>query len=294
MQQLSTKRNTWLWTLVVGLLSFTTLNSFSPAKKAKPTKSSVKKSATKNPTPKKKAGIAQKSTGKKKVVYAKKSSKKSSRATSVAPKYIPEPIDPNSLYAVKRSLFDSLHLEELGLSRLAYDLGLKGMDKLQRQGKVQHTILSIVDFSKSSLDKRLFVIDLANDILLFNTYVAHGRNSGKENAMSFSNKPKSNKSSLGFYVTANTYYGSNGYSLKLVGLEKNFNSNAFKRAIVIHGAEYATEDYGFNQGYLGRSQGCPAVPSEISEPLIDSIKDGSCLFIYHPSANYLKLSSLAR
>jgi len=200
--------------------------------------------------------------------------------------------DDRTFFFAKRELYDSLGLESLGLSRSVFDLALKGMEKLLTLNKLQANILSIADFSKPSTFKRLYVIDLDQSTLLFNTFVAHGRNTGTEWAQQFSNKPKSKKSSLGFFVTGNTYKGSNGYSLKLMGMEKGFNSNAYQRAIVVHGANYVGEKNIQELGYLGRSQGCPAVMPEISAPLINTIKDGTCFFIYHPSPNYLQHSPL--
>jgi hypothetical protein len=194
----------------------------------------------------------------------------------------------------KKFVYDSLHLEEAGLSRSVFELGLRGMEKLKRKARIQTNILSIVDFSKPSTSKRLFVIDLDNIELLFCTWVAHGRNSGKEWASSFSNKPRSRKSSLGFYVTGQPYMGSNGYSLKLFGVEQGINNNAYSRAIVLHGADYVNTDYINNQGYIGRSQGCPAVMPEVNTPLINTIKDGSCLFIYHPTPAYIKRSVMVK
>lgn len=138
------------------------------------------------------------------------------------------------------------------------------------------------------------MIDLDHAALLFNTWVAHGRNSGKETAQNFSNKPSSNKSSLGFYVTGEPYQGSNGYSLKLFGMEQGFNSNAFKRAIVIHGAGYVNPTLIESQGFIGRSQGCPAVLPELTKPLINTIKEGTCLFVYHPNPTYLSKSTLLK
>lgn len=201
---------------------------------------------------------------------------------------------PKSFSESKKYIFDSLELESMGLSRKVFEMALRGMEKLKRNARIHQDVLSIVDFSKPSTEKRLFVIDLENSALLFHTWVAHGRNSGVERANSFSNKPRSKKSSLGFYVTGQTYQGSNGYSLKLLGLESGFNSNAFQRAIVLHGADYVNESFIESQGYIGRSQGCPAVASELSESLINSIKEGSCLFIYHPSSLYLRTSKLLR
>lgn len=192
----------------------------------------------------------------------------------------------------KKFVYDSLQLEVMGLSREVFEMALHGMEKLKNANLINSDILSIIDFSKSSTEKRLFVIDLDNYELLFNTWVAHGRNSGEAWANSFSNKPRSKKSSLGFYVTGPAYQGSNGYSLKLLGVENGINNNAFLRAIVVHGADYVNANYINSQGYIGRSQGCPAVPPRINRPLINTIKEGTCLFIYHPSASYLNQSAL--
>jgi hypothetical protein len=118
--------------------------------------------------------------------------------------------------------------------------------------------------------------------------------SGKTMAQVFSNKPSSNKSSLGFYITGDAYEGSNGYSLKLEGMEKGINDYAFRRAIVLHGADYVSEQFIASQGYIGRSKGCPAVPVEVCQPLIDEIKGGTCLFIYHPTSTYRVKSRLVK
>jgi hypothetical protein len=191
------------------------------------------------------------------------------------------------------SLYDSLRLNIMGLSQQAFDYAMKGFNNLIHTGKIPNeNILSIVDFSKPSSQKRLFVIDLQHYKVLFNTYVAHGRNSGREFANEFSNSPESNKSSLGFYETENTYFGNNGYSLRLEGLERGINDNAGRRDIVIHGAPYVNEDFIRSQGYIGRSQGCPALPPEKSKSIIDKIKNGTCLFIYSPQRNYLGNSRL--
>lgn len=202
--------------------------------------------------------------------------------------------EPLSLLLSKKDLYDKLGLENLGLSRKVFEMALKGMDKLNRKDRIKNPILSIADFSKPSTEKRLFVIDLIQGELVFHTWVAHGRNSGTSRAQYFSNKPRSRKSSLGFYITRNPYMGSNGYSLKLEGVEPGVNHNAGARGIVIHGADYVSEHFIGMQGYLGRSQGCPAVTPELNEPLINTIKQGSCLFIYYPSPNYLSHSALLR
>ncbi len=190
-------------------------------------------------------------------------------------------------------LYEDLGLASKGLSRRAFESALQGFEYLRQQGQIQNDdVISIVDFSLPSSAKRLFVIDLTNNKLLFCTYVAHGNGSGLEYANKFSNIPQSNKSSLGFYKTLNTYIGVHGYSLKLEGLEKGINDNANRRDIVIHGAAYVSEALARSQGYIGRSQGCPALPEKMHKPIINKIKNGTCLFVYSPDRIYLKKSKL--
>lgn len=191
------------------------------------------------------------------------------------------------------SLYDSMHLEHAGLSRQTFDYAIKGFNYLVQTGRLANDkIISIVDFSLPSTVKRLFVIDLNRYKVVFRTYVAHGINSGVVSANEFSNMPESNKSSLGFYETLNTYIGSHGYSLRLEGLEKGINDNANRRDIVIHGAAYVDESLIKLQGYIGRSLGCPALPAKLHKPIIDKIKNGTCLFIYSPDKNYLNRSKI--
>lgn len=190
-------------------------------------------------------------------------------------------------------LYSSLNLDEAGLSTTAFELALKGWEKLKSENQLQNTrLLTIVDFSQPSTQKRLYVIDLEKRSLLYRTYVAHGRNSGREQAVNFSNRPRSNQSSPGFYRTESTYYGSNGYSLRLEGLEKGINDNAESRAIVMHGADYVNENMIQSLGYIGRSQGCPAIPPKMTRPIINTIKNGSCLFIYAPVTQYAQRSAI--
>ena len=191
------------------------------------------------------------------------------------------------------SVYDSLRLNITGINRAAFELAQKGFEKLREQGVILNdSIISIIDFSLPSTDKRLYVVDLKNYHVLYSTYVAHGKNSGKEMANSFSNSPSSNKSSLGFYKTLDTYNGKHGYSLKLEGLERGINDNAYERAIVFHGAKYVDPNYISRLGYIGRSQGCPAVSPREATPIINTIKEGSCLFIYSPNASYQHHSSI--
>ena len=192
-------------------------------------------------------------------------------------------------------VYDSLNLDEAGLSERAFDYAIAGFQKLKRSGRIANdNIISIVDFTKPSFKKRLFVIDLNNYKLLFNTYVAHGQNTGREYAKAFSNKPESHQSSLGFYITSGTYNGSNGYSMYLKGMENGINNLAYERAIVMHGAPYVSEGAIRNMGYIGRSHGCPAVPEKLNKPIIEKIKNGSCFFIYSDNSTYLSKSGLLR
>ncbi len=193
------------------------------------------------------------------------------------------------------SLYVSLNLAESGLSRYAFDYAVKGYNYLLSSGKLKNEqIISIVDFSQASSKKRLYVIDLKNKKLLFNTYVSHGRNSGREMASEFSNVAESNKSSLGFYVTGDTYMGKHGFSMRLFGEERGINDNANTRAIVMHSASYVSESAIKMQGFIGRSLGCPALPENLYKPIIEKIKNGSCLFFYSPDKYYAANSEIIR
>jgi hypothetical protein len=190
-------------------------------------------------------------------------------------------------------LYNTMNLKKLGLSIKAFEYALKGYKYLTECGKVyKNEVLSICDFSQSSRRKRFYVIDMAEKKVLINTWVAHGRNSGGEYARSFSNNPESHKSSLGFYVTGNTYYGSHGLALKIEGLEQSFNDKADERNIVIHGSNYVGAGFLSHSPINGRSFGCPALPQQETGKVIETIKDGTCLFIYHPSKNYIEKSKV--
>lgn len=165
----------------------------------------------------------------------------------------------------------------------SFEVAFEGYENLKSQNKLENNILTIIDFSLSSNQKRLWIIDMVSNVVLYHTLVAHGRNSGEEFATNFSNKSESYKSSLGFYLTAEIYTGKHGSSLRLDGIEKGINDNARERAIVIHGADYVSETFARNNGRLGRSQGCPALPSNLTSKIISKIKNKSLLFIYHPS-----------
>ncbi|WP_418964999.1 murein L,D-transpeptidase catalytic domain family protein [Cetobacterium sp.] len=182
--------------------------------------------------------------------------------------------------------------QEIGLKgKLDYEVfktALNGYNKIEGKRK---ELLTIIDYSKPSTEKRFFVIDMERKKLLVHSHVSHGKNSGGNIATSFSNKMSSNKSSLGFFLTENTYMGGNGYSLVLNGLEKGINDKAKERYIVIHGADYANPRFAQSQGRLGRSLGCPALPKDVSKKAIDMIKNGSVIFVYGNDTNYLEKSS---
>lgn len=185
-------------------------------------------------------------------------------------------------------LFDSLNLGKMGLGRRAYDYAMLGYNVLKAKRKLSNdNILSIIDFSLPSGKKRLFVIDVKNYKLLFVTYVAHGKNTGLDKALYFSNEHESNKSSVGFYTTLATYSGTHGYSMRLQGQEIGFNNNALERDIVVHSANYVDESVVKSQGYIGRSLGCPALSPAIYKQVINKIKNGTCLFVYGNDNKYI-------
>jgi hypothetical protein len=217
---------------------------------------------------------------------------KSKAVVTTSPLVASEVKEEVSAVAAASVLFDSLKLENLGMKKAAIEHAYTGYQKLVAAGKIpKSSILSVVDFSQRSDKKRLYIIDVDNFKVLINTYVAHGKNTGLQYAEKFSNTHESLQSSLGFYVTKGTYYGKHGLSLRLAGLEKGFNDNAESRAVVVHGAAYIGA-HRLNAPYMGRSFGCPAVPQELSSQVINLIKDGTTMFIYHPSAEYLKKSQL--
>ena len=186
------------------------------------------------------------------------------------------------------NLYDSLKLAAAGLSKEAFRFAWFGF----QEAGFAKPILAIADFSQSSRQKRLYVIDFENQKLLLNTYVAHGRNSGQEYASKFSNVNSSYQSSLGFYRALGTYQGKHGLSLRLQGLEKNINDQAFDRAIVMHGADYVSEAFIRQTGRLGRSLGCPAVSQAEHQNLIKLLHNGAGLFLYYPDAQYLGKSKI--
>jgi hypothetical protein len=178
------------------------------------------------------------------------------------------------------------------LSFKAFDLALRGYSELKDSLHLRENIISVVDFSQPSTKKRFYLINLDSKKVLYQDYVAHGKNTGVLEAKKFSNTANSNQSSLGFFKTGETYYGKNGLSLRLDGLEKGINHLARKRAIVIHAADYAEESFIKIYGRLGRSYGCPSLPPKNYSKIIELIKDGTLLFIYSPQETYLRSSEI--
>ena len=185
-------------------------------------------------------------------------------------------------------VYQTIGLHQAGLAFPVFEKAITGFINLKKDNKLneEKEILTVIDFSKSSTEKRMWIIDLKNKSVLLNTYVAHGRGSGDDMANSFSNMAESHQSSLGFYVTNETYFGKHGLSLKLDGLDKGINNQARNRAIVVHGASYVSESFINSHGRLGRSHGCPAVPEELNKTIIELIKNKTCMFINGSNPNY--------
>jgi hypothetical protein len=179
-----------------------------------------------------------------------------------------------------------------GLRGEVLRLALEATERAADQGLVKRrNLLTVIDYSLPSSQPRLFVFDLGARKLLFRELVAHGRNSGDDRATYFSNSPGSLATSLGLFVTADTYVGSNGYSLRLKGLEEGVNDMAWDRAIVMHGASYVSRAAIRALGRLGRSWGCPAVRKEVARKMINTLRGGSPVFAYYPERDWLAKSS---
>ncbi|MGI8633812.1 MAG: murein L,D-transpeptidase catalytic domain family protein [Segetibacter sp.] len=191
------------------------------------------------------------------------------------------------------SIYDLIGLAAYGLERDVFFSAYKGYEYLENKGLVRKkNILTICDYSQSSNNKRLYVINLAEGRLLFNTFVSHGKNSGNEFATSFSNHNNSNKSSVGFLVTGSTYRGKAGYCMRFNGMEAGINDRVKSRGIVLHGSRFVNENILTERGTIGKSLGCPAVPYELHTKIIDAIKEGSCFFVNSPDQWYTHNSTI--
>lgn len=197
-------------------------------------------------------------------------------------------------------VYEQTNLKVYGLGLSVFEKAVAGFMNLKNQQLLNNSksIVTIVDFTKASTEKRMWIVDLKNKTLLLNTYVAHGQGSGANLATSFSNVAESHQSSLGFFIASETYFGKHGLSLKLDGQDKGINDLARARAIVIHGAKYVSENFIKSTGRLGRSFGCPAVSEELNEKVIGLIKGKTCFFINGNSEEYtsslLATNSLAQ
>lgn len=179
-----------------------------------------------------------------------------------------------------------------GLTKRVLTLALSAASCATSRGVVRAPqTLTVIDYSRPSTEQRLWVIDLKSQEVLYRELVAHGKNTGENLARRFSNELNSLQSSLGLFVTQDTYVGSNGYSLRLNGLERGINDRARERAIVMHGAPYVNEATTSALGRLGRSWGCPALRAPVAREVIDRIKGGDLVFAYYPDQNWLSQSS---
>ena len=190
-------------------------------------------------------------------------------------------------HAAESPLAAALHRLAPAANPTVIELALKATDCAAAQGLPPSDRLAVIDYSLPSTTPRLWVFDLAKHKLLFHELVAHGRNSGANHATQFSDRMNSLQSSLGLFRTLGTYDGHNGYSLRMEGLDPGFNSHALERALVIHGAAYVDPALARSAGRIGRSWGCPAVPTRVARPLIDALKGGQYVFAYYPDARWL-------
>ncbi|MGL6098183.1 MAG: murein L,D-transpeptidase catalytic domain family protein [Fusobacteriaceae bacterium] len=201
------------------------------------------------------------------------------------------------IYLVILMMLSTLTFSNVSIKKKYQSLKLEGKIEyknfekaMQGYGKITNKkndgLIAIIDYTKPSIEKRFFLIDLKKNQILYNTLVAHGKNSGKNETLTFSNIPNSYKSSLGFFLTENAYNGKFGYSLRLKGLEEGVNSNAFDRNIVIHGADYVSKDFIKQFGFLGRTEGCPALPKEMTSEIIDKIQGGTVIFVVGNDHHY--------
>jgi hypothetical protein len=190
------------------------------------------------------------------------------------------------------NLYGAIELQEKGLSYDAFRYAMIGFYTLKDDGRLNgKNIITIIDFTKPSTEQRFYTIDLDRKSVLYYSLVSHGKNTGENIAKSFSNVVHSNQSSLGFYITGETYVGSKGYSLKLDGIESGINDKMRERAVVMHEADYVSEYWIRKYGRLGRSQGCPALPKTISREVINTIKNKTLVFAYFDDDRYLSNSN---
>jgi hypothetical protein len=185
-------------------------------------------------------------------------------------------------------LYQAAHLGASGLDEAVFQKAVTGFLNLKANNKISpfSSILTVIDLNRPSHEKRMWIVDMVNETLLLNTWVAHGQGSGVDTANTFSNTDNSHQSSLGFYLTDDVYFGKHGRSLHLDGLDEGFNSSARQREIVVHAADYVSQSFIDQNGRIGRSWGCPAVAPEVAGQVIDDIKGKTVMFINGNDATY--------
>jgi hypothetical protein len=198
------------------------------------------------------------------------------------------------VFAVFSMMLTDNNVGESSLNTSLLELAEQGHSYYSEKSSVDPSRMVIIDFSKPSSEKRLYVVDIVNDRVLLETYVSHGKNSGNLMVKSVSNEVNSNQSSQGFFKIAEKYVGKHGESYRLDGLEHGINDNARKRAIVIHAAWYANEEIIEQQGRLGRSFGCPALPTNDYKKFQELVGPNALMFIYFPNEKYISSSSFIR
>jgi hypothetical protein len=211
-------------------------------------------------------------------------------AASAGPATVASPVVSASTGAIP-SAIDIKAAERAGVSGDVLRLAVNAVTCATTSGEIAPPpTLTVIDYSRPSVEPRLWVFDMATGRLLFKELVAHGRNTGENMSEHFSDTMNSRQSSIGLFVTGGTYIGSNGYSLRMDGLEPGFNGRARERAIVMHGAPYVNSETAARQGRLGRSWGCPALREAVARKVIDTVRGGGVIFSYYPDSNWLTAS----
>ncbi len=201
----------------------------------------------------------------------------------------PDAIDASTAVGFTRTDFDSAAIGNIETD--VFEMALNAASCAVRSGAVgAPETLTVIDYSKPSTERRLWVFDLKAKELVYEELVAHGQGSGANMATQFSNTNESHQTSLGLFVGRETYIGKHGYSLRLDGLDRGVNDRARERAIVMHGAAYVSESFVKANGRLGRSWGCPAISAAVARPMIDRVKGGGLVFAYYPDAEWIKTS----
>ena len=202
---------------------------------------------------------------------------------------LPHAIDASTSASFARADFDPAAIGAIETD--VFEMALGAASCAVRTGAVKDPgTLTVIDYSKPSSERRLWVFDLKSRELVYEELVAHGQGSGANMATEFSNDDESHQTSLGLFVTGDTYVGKNGYSLRLDGLDRGVNDRARDRAIVMHGAPYVSDAFVKANGRLGRSWGCPAISAAVAREMIDRVKGGGLVFSYYPDAGWIKAS----